>query len=276
MSTLKARTFLYKISSLMELQKETFSREEITKKINEIKYLVAQKRTPRFVLKKEILFLEEELNTVLDLERSLQKSRGQESTQVKLLKRKIDILKKRLAIAEDKDLPKKVEKLSHLLGDLLAKYGTQEDIDVSNKLLTEVSVKKLKKIKKDLPAPLSLNKEKVQALLDRVLSLKFELVRIRGLPHNTVTPELEGKLSMIEEKLRSLLAKLPSEGPHVTETHVQVTVASTEVKHDLLFGAPAVVQSTPVMEIVPPSIAVNIDSELFTDLPLPPPPRVKG
>jgi hypothetical protein len=276
MSSLKARQFLYKVSSLIELQKETFSHEEITKKINEIKYLVAQKRTPRFVLKKEIQFLEDELKTVLDLEKSLQKSRGQESTQVKLLKRKIDILKKRLSIAEDKELPKKVEKLSHLLGDLLAKYGTQEDIDLSNKLLSEVSLKKLKKVKKE-ERVLPLNRERVQALLDRVLSLKFELIRIRGLPHSTVTPELEEKLSMIEEKLRALLAKLPLEGPHVTETHVQVTIASNEVKHDLLFGAPATVEPAPtMMEIVPPSIAVQVDSELYMDLPLPPPPRIKG
>ncbi len=266
---------MYKVASLIELQKETFSHEEISKKINEIKYLVAQKKTPRFVLKKEIQFLEEELNTVLDLEKSLQKNRGQESTQVKLLKRKIDILKKRLVIAEDKELPKKVEKLSHLLGDLLAKYGTQEDIDLSKRLLSEVTVgKPLRGIKKPQQVT-PLNRDRIQALLDRVLSLKFDLIRIRSLPNTHVTLELEERLAMIEEKLRKLLASLPSEVSPVIETGLQVTIANEEVRHDLLFGAPATMEQVQ-MGIVPPSLEVKMNPDLYIDLPLPPPPRIKG
>lgn len=273
MSTLKAQQFLYKAASLTELQKETFSHEEIVKKVNEIKYLIDQKKTPRFIIKNEIQNLEEELKTVSNLEKSLQKSRSQESTQVKLLKKKIELLKKRLSIAEDKELPKKVEKLSHLLGEMLAKYGTQEDVELSRKLLAEVSPKKkilkgAKRIVKEVPP---LDRIKVQSLLERVTSLEFELEKSKVFQKNPRALALQDKLQLIENKLKQLLAStaLPEAATSAPEM-----VLPEDIKHDLLFGVPAMSSSNlPSAEVFPPSLEASSD---FEELPLPPPPRIKG
>ncbi|MFH0701280.1 MAG: hypothetical protein V2A62_02495 [Candidatus Woesearchaeota archaeon] len=285
MSTLKAQQFLYKIASLTELQKETFSHVEIIKKVNEIKYLIDQKKTPRFIIKKEIQNLEEELKTISDLEKSLQKSRNQESVQVKLLKKKIDLLKKRLSIAEDKELPKKVEKLSHLLGEMLAKYGTQEDVELSRKLLAEVSPKKkllktAQKIIAETPTRPLLNRDKLQSLLSRVETLRFELEKSKILHKNPNALALGNKLGMIEDKLKQLLAATV---PPEAITPIPENVLPEDIKHDLLFGVPAMSSSNlssagsasmaPSATVFPLSLEASSD---FEELPLPPPPRIKG
>ena len=222
------------------------------------------------------------MKTISDLEKSLQKSRAQESTQVKLLKKKIDLLKKRLSIAEDKELPKKVEKLSHLLGEMLAKYGTQEDIELSRKLLAEVSPKKkiFKKSNRMVESAPSLDRNKVQSLLERVTTLKFELEKSKVFQKNPNALALQNKLQLIENKLKQLLA---STAPPEAITNAPENVLPEDIKHDLLFGVPAMSSSNsssagsasmaPSAAVFPPSLEA---SSYFEELPLPPPPRIKG
>jgi len=297
MSTLKAQQLLYKVSSLMELQKETFSHEEIVKKVNQIKYLATQKKTPRFILQKEIQSLEGELKDMLDLERSLNKSRQQESTNVKLLKKKIELLKKRLAIAEDKELPKKVEKLSHLLGEMLAKCGTAEEVENVKKLLSEVSPKKVSRrriagpkpaLVVPSPAPKRLTDEdrvKIKIMQDRLIALKHELEMNKILKKKNNLQDIEKSILLLENKINKMLTDYAE--PEIVSTpalEVSADLTSKDIKHDILFSNMPVMATENTLTmgenltvpVTPPSFTITSDSQLEAELPLPPPPRIKG
>ncbi|MFA6460625.1 MAG: hypothetical protein WCV90_00015 [Candidatus Woesearchaeota archaeon] len=299
MSLIKAQQILYKVSSLLELQKEVFSHEEITKKINQIKYLAAQKKTPRFVLKKEILALEDELKDMLDLEKSLNKSRQQESTNVKLLKKKVELLKKRLAIAEDKDLTKKVERLSHLLGETLAKCGTAEEVEQLKGILAEVSPKRILKrtsVRRNLIEPSQIpvsrtlseaDKTKLQLLLDRLTALKHELEMEKILKKRNNLQLVEKSIQDLESKLNKLLLLQKELEPVSTTTQTlpeEEVALPSNIKHDIMFGT---IQNLPsettfslggaqAFQVSSSSFNLPSDAQLEAELPLPPPPRMKG
>lgn len=299
MSLLKAQQFLYKVSNLIELQRETFSHEEITKKLNQIKYLAEQKKTPQFVLKKEILGLESELKDMLDLERSLNKSRQQESTNVKLLKKKVELLKKRLAIAEDKDLTKKVERLSHLLGETLAKCGTAEEVEQLKGILSEVSPKRVLKrtsIQRSFTEPSrtpvskklsEADKAKLQLLLDRLTTLKHELEMEKILKKRNNLQGVEKNIQELESKLNKLLLLQKELEPLSTTTQTlpeEEVALPTNIKHDIMFGTTQNLPSettfslggAQAFQVTSSSFNLPSDAQLEAELPLPPPPRMKG
>ena len=61
MASFRTIQLLSRISSIAQREKESFSKTEIIKKINEIKYLSSQKKVPKLTLRKEIIHLENQL-----------------------------------------------------------------------------------------------------------------------------------------------------------------------------------------------------------------------
>ena len=153
----------------------------------------AQKKIPTITLRKEIIHLEQKLQSIFDIEKKLLTEEKRESTKVQTLKKQISTLRARLASVEDKDLQKKVDKLSHLLGECLAKSNVAEDVALTHKVTEEL------KISSPPKEPLAI--AKVHALESRLKVLKQV---IEGKKNNN--PEmvelLEEKISLIESKLK--------------------------------------------------------------------------
>ena len=108
MVSYQARELLTRVALTYRHQKDAFSRQEIVKKINEIKYLSAQKKVPKLSLRKEIIHLENKLKSIFDIEKTLAAQNKRESSKVAALKKRIRNLSERLAAAEDKDMQKKI------------------------------------------------------------------------------------------------------------------------------------------------------------------------
>src|SRR3989338_9072795 len=111
MSLFYARQLLLNAAVEFQRGRQSFSRDQISKKINEIKYLSSQKKVPRVSLRKEIAHLEFLLQGILELDKSLANQKHQDSNKVTALKRQISQMKHKLAAVSDKSLPHKVEKL---------------------------------------------------------------------------------------------------------------------------------------------------------------------
>ena len=103
MGSLKAKQLLLRAAKYLDKERSKYSKQEIVKKINEIKYLSAQKKVPRLTLRKEIIHLENKLGTVLEFEKDLLKKKKEESTKVKALKKQIVSLKNKLTTYKDKN-----------------------------------------------------------------------------------------------------------------------------------------------------------------------------
>src|SRR3989344_8505148 len=144
MVSLQFYDLMMKVASASERRKELFSREEISKKINEIKYLSAQKKIPRLTLRKEIIHLEHKLRGLDQIEQEFKRKEKRESVKVIALKKQISALKQKLAATEDKDIGRKVQKLSFLLGECLAKKEVQMDVNLSKKITAEAKGLKVK------------------------------------------------------------------------------------------------------------------------------------
>ncbi|MBT4805274.1 hypothetical protein HON71_03815 [Candidatus Woesearchaeota archaeon] len=286
---MKTKQLLFRAAKYLDKERSKFSRLEIVKKINEIKYLSSQKKVPRLTLRKEIIHLENKLGFVLESEKELLKKKKEESTKVQALKKQIVSLKKKLTTYEDKHLDKKVNKLSHLLGEFLAKQGSKGDVELSKKVLKELEIndKKLKnklraverkKEAEEEPkhtrhpvlrekvaekrAPLNENEMvRVKELQKRLSVLKEELLEVENLSPEQVNL-MKQKANLLETKLNQYYEQHP-ELMTMEEKKSEVVespIKTGEVKHTLLFG-----QEKPKEE--------KENSEVHEELPLPPPPR---
>src|SRR3989338_2088849 len=129
MGTLQAYNFLIKAAGMQERRKELFSRAEISKRINEIKYLSSQKKIPKLSLRKEIVNLEQQLHKLTKLEEDLAKDKRKIknekimglSNRIKLLKQELGNTKalgsknpEKIFIIENKinELEEKISKLN--------------------------------------------------------------------------------------------------------------------------------------------------------------------
>ena len=121
MSSLQAIQLLTTVARIAREEHESFSKVEITKKLQDIKYLSSQKKVPRLSLRKDIIHLENQLQGVLGLEERFARQKDKESITVASLKQQLSMLKNKLRAVEDLDLDKKVDHLSFLLGEHLAK-----------------------------------------------------------------------------------------------------------------------------------------------------------
>ena len=130
------------------MQVESFSKQEIVKKLNEIKYLTTQKRIPKLTLRKEILHLESKLKKILQLEKRIAKEEKKDSTKVKALKAEVETLKNKLNAAEDKDLAKKVQKA--MMEGPLSTGSNKGDMPAKRASARELSVEAVKKEELDV------------------------------------------------------------------------------------------------------------------------------
>ena len=286
------RTFTLLNTLAVEYQREleSFNRQEISKKINEIKYLSTQKKVPRLTLRKEIIHLENRLGSVLESEKELLKHKNEESVKVKSLKKQVLSLKNKLTAYEDKNLDKKVNKLSHLLGEFLAKQGSKADVELSKKVLNELEIKD-KKLKTKLraieskkeaeetpkharypvlrekvaekTAPLNENEMiRVKELQNRLAFLKKELLQTKDFSPEQIKIMKE-KANLIETKLNQYYEQHP-ELMSIKEKKSKVVespVKAGEIKHTLMFGSEKKEEK-------------KKEPAVHEELPLPPPPQM--
>lgn len=270
-------------------QRETFSTAEITARINEIKYLSAQKKVPKLSLRKEIVHLERQLSTVMEVEQQMLNQKRHESAKVKSMKKQITELQGRLAAAEDKDVQKKLDRLSQLLGDYLAKKTTEEEVKTA---IAELKLVKAEKEKRGMvvpgkstslaqnkklslletttdtavPVPVEMNEDvqpRITELRQRLEMLKGELELLRILKKDSRAQGVAQKIALWEQKLNEYLKRgeLQKEEP----SPIEPVIEKSEIKHTLLFAPPS------------ESEQKRSDEELESEkeLPLPPPPKMK-
>ncbi|MEK6939689.1 MAG: hypothetical protein AABX31_03085 [Nanoarchaeota archaeon] len=225
MSSLQALQLLTTAARLARDERESFSKVEINKKLQDIKYLSSQKKVPRLSLRKDIIHLENQLQGVLELEERFARHKDKESVTVASLKQQITVLKNKLRAVEDLDLDKKVDHLSFLLGEHLAKREIAGEVALSEAVAPasvlpseekaqtpEVAEEKVKEQEEEKTEG-EIREDKHQASLDtgkktamlqkRLEALKQELEIHRAL--ETKKPQemklIEEKIALFEEKL---------------------------------------------------------------------------
>ncbi len=260
---------LGKAARVYQTKKQALSKEEITKKINQIKYLSEQKNISRFTIKKEIMLLENQLQGVFELEKQLRKRKKEESSQVTSLKKQINVLKSQLAACGDKELPHKVDKLSHLLAEFLAKRGTAADVELSKKALEELKVQVELPQKKNGSAETS--SVNLTILCSRLDALKHEFNLMKAMKKDPVKiKEMESKIQLLEGKLDRYcpVGKIAVVTSTVEiKSEPALVLSPLEIKHDILFGALPLPMPQPQFS--------GGGLSLGGELPLPPPPRYR-
>ena len=254
MSSLPAMQLLSKAAHLSQEKKELFSKREILQKINEIKYLSAQKKVPKLTLRKEIIHLEHQLQGVIELEKKLLREKNKESVKMTALKQQITMLKNKLKTVEDQELDQKVERLSYLLGDYLAKKEVSKEVTFTKTAAVAAPLERKEKKKEEDSSALI---QKAAMLQKRLEALKNELKIHQEL--ETKRPEvlqmIEEKIMLLEGKLQSFYEKHPEALVYSVGT-VEMPVPGEEIRHELLF---------------PQSDGKKVEGTL----PLPPPPRME-
>ncbi|MBI2669334.1 hypothetical protein HYX14_05830 [Candidatus Woesearchaeota archaeon] len=177
-------------AELYSRERAVSSAQEIRHKIEEIKYLAAQKKVPRLSLRKEILHLEQQLQNMMNAKQKVAMGKERENAKIVSLKKQMAQMRRRLAMCEEKDVQKKLEKLSHILGDYAAKK------QVERELKPEREVKQ---------SNAEAHKRLLQSRL-RILKQEIEMQKKQG---------KDGKLAAIEQQVRVLEGKMgPAEIQH--------------------------------------------------------------
>ncbi len=306
MAYLKARKLLREAAKQYKLQYEKFSKKEIQKKMNEIKYLASQKDVPKLSLRKEITFLEHKLENVFELEKQVLASKRKESAQVSALKRQIKVLRERLQQSQDEDLREKVSKLSHLLGDAMAKSQSKKDVELSKELLEVMDKIDHQKVEAS-EQELSLIK-KIKSFQERVSSLRHELDVIEklGKIDSIKKSRIEEAIHLLEDKLETFRSKNPALFEKMELLKQQEDEKEKETpdsRHEILFDAVDYVSPQPTEQAVaggnnqqfyglnagqamglnqPQSLDdfsdiddQTMEDEIMNELPLPPPPKIR-
>src|SRR3989344_1700095 len=193
MSSMQALQFLTAAAKYAR-EEQGFSKDEIIKKLQDIKYLSSQKKVPRLTLRKEVIHLENQLQGALELEQKLSREKDKDSIAVTSLKQQLAVLKNKLKAVEDLELDKKVDHLSFLLGEHLAKREVAGEIELT-KAMENV---------RNQPPQIVMGSSKKAAMLQRRLdALKQELELYREL--KTKKP---AELEQIEKSIEVIEAKL--------------------------------------------------------------------
>src|SRR3989344_3211711 len=271
MGSLQALQLLTTAARLAKEEYESVSKAEITKKLEDIKYLSSQKKVPRLSLRKEIIHLENQLHGVLELDERFARQKNKESIAVASLKQQITVLKNKLRAVEDLELEKKVEHLSFLLGEHLARKEIAGEVAT----LTEITpVKELSTSREQTLVEESEVEESSQLSLETVQKITLLQKRLDALKHEldihhaleTKKPDdmelIEEKIKLLEEKLQQYYERYQEALQHEAET----AEADFEVKHKLLFPQTKKSEEAEVSEEV---------RTVEKMLPLPPPPRMQ-
>jgi len=243
MYSLKSKQLLIRTAKLSQKNEEKISKKEIKKKINQIKYLASKKKLSKGTLKAEIRRLEKQLQGVFTLEGKLE----EEKRQINALKRQTKELKQQLTHAKDIALRRKINKISFLIGELIAKSEIRKEAKVQKAL------QKIIKKKKTL-APLP---KKTALTLKKIDELKAKLFVIKK--SGQCPPE---KIAQLEKRITDLEKKLP----------VSTALTSKEIKHKMLFGPKTEEPEPKPEEFIPEIQGLEQDSG---ELPLPPPPKIR-
>lgn len=254
MASLQALHFLVTAARLDQKSRSSYSRAEIVKKLNEVKYLSAQKKIPRLSLRKEILHLEHKVSQIIQFE---EKNKKEDSLKIEALKNEVAMLRRRLVTTQDKDVTKKVEKLAHLLAACLA----QKDVRREVKLQKGMARGRPSKVKQSMSNRLRLLQAKFSALQQQVQMMK-------QLPKVDVE-----KVQLLETEMHYLAERLQEYQLRQEEKSVP-----EEVKHMVLFQQPresadSLVASTSFQQPVKKMSSQELEME--KEFPLPPPPKMK-
>ncbi|NQV91682.1 hypothetical protein HQ489_04365 [Candidatus Woesearchaeota archaeon] len=232
------RTYILLSTLAVEYQNEieSFNRQEISKKINEIKYLAGQKNVPKLTLRREIAQLEQRLHGVYELEKKVLKLKKIENVKIGSLKRQNTILKKKLEASQDKNLHHKVGKLSHLLGENLARKEVGRDVGLH--MTSKGSDNEI------VEESLDSGTAQLEMLYHRLSAVKSELEMMKEMEKDI------SKVKLIEAKILLLQEKLDKLGGGK-----QFAVVRDQPKHTMKFDLPIVSEH---------------------ELPLPPPPKIEN
>ena len=110
MTSLRTRQLLSTAARIKKDEAQSLSRDEISKKIDEIKYLSSKKNVPKLSLRKEILHLEKQLGSLFNIEKKLLRKEEHESIRVSNLKRQVTLLKTKIEKSSNPDIEEKIEK----------------------------------------------------------------------------------------------------------------------------------------------------------------------
>jgi len=190
MPSLKAYQLLINASKQSEEKEIGASPEDLKRRLNEIKYLISQKTIPRLSLRKEVLELEQGLKGMISVDQELKQKKSRGTLKIASLKSQMDQLKKQLEAAKNKDLNKKVEKLSHLIGESLAYHETNQDISLNQikeeaapedktKLLNELQ-QRLSSLKLNLSLDDYDNEKKAEKVKERVTILEGKIQALQN------------------------------------------------------------------------------------------------
>jgi hypothetical protein len=302
MGSLRSMQLLLTVARHLEQERLSFSRQEIIKNMNEVKYLSAKKNVPKLTLRKEIIHLENRLKGVFEFEKKLHQKEKEEKGKMSSLKRQVTILHKKLDACKDQDLNSRLEKISHLIGEFLAKHGTEIDVELSRQLIAELKIKEKKvKIKKSkvkskkiikqqiVMGQSSLSSEeknRIEQIYKRLHALKQQIKIDEELEvkDNRQLEVIEHKVKILEEKLEDYYEKYPElvkEHNKIAEVENVVVESPLEVKeeikHTILLGnnTSATTKDDLIMG-TGPQYDVKTDQELEEELPLPPPPKMSS
>ncbi|MFH1683142.1 MAG: hypothetical protein ABIA37_05080 [Candidatus Woesearchaeota archaeon] len=238
MPSLRSKQLLVKVSRLTKKEQEKISRKEIEKRMNQIKYLSDQDEIPKTDLRKEIVNLEHQLQGVFILEKKMNKKAKENDQKIIEFKKQIGELKEKISTAKDVFLRRKVNRLSHLINDMVAKKEIKKEVQ-----LEEYKKKAEEKV-------FMLTLKKIDQLQSRILALK----RSKKYPPEEIA-QLEERLTAIEKRFNpDIIGKKKLE------------ISSIEpIKHTMISPA----EMKPIADEVQ-ELEKDID-----ELPLPPPPRIK-
>ena len=245
MSNVRAKQLLRNAAKTHNEMQTRISKDEIRHRINEIKYLSSQEDVPKFSLRKEILHLEQKLESVFNIEARLLQTEKREESKINSLRKQIVMLRHRLEKSEDKDLQRKLHRLSGILSDALAKNVTAQDVQITQKLATAMS-----EADKAAQTVVKTNVDtanRMQTILNRIKVMHQELEIQKHL--DNVDPK---KIEALGERIKRIEAAC-----NAYSTKVALSPVETPVKVD------TPVKEEPVVEVI----------DDLKDLPLPPPPR---
>lgn len=195
MYSLKTKELLLRVAKFSQKKEGKISKREIEKKIHQIKHF-ASKDLPKSVLRKETAKLERLLKKTLSLEKEKER-------EITALKKQIKKLKRKLSAGESAALKRKIEKLSHVINDLMAREEVRREVE-------------FEQVKKGFEGKVpAVTLKKIDEFKEKILALK----RSGKCPPEKIA-QLEGRLFTLEKKMPIKLALTSRE----------------EVKHKMLFG----------------------------------------
>ncbi|MBI4151477.1 hypothetical protein HY496_00775 [Candidatus Woesearchaeota archaeon] len=195
-------------------------KEKISRRIEELKYLTAQKKIPRLSLRKEILHLEEQLHSILHVETVLLKKEKHESERIAQLKKQNEQLRKQLAAAGDGELRQKVNKLSRLLADALAHRETKRTVAAVQK-------------KQPITPPVAHETAQLEVSQQGLPELEQRVEKLKELVEQRKATGASEELLLLEERIAQLEEKIK-----------QRTEEKPQVRHRLLFGQSSTTSSS--------------------------------